>query len=85
MNNKLLAILLMFLMLFQACHEELVLESISNKKLIVVEGFITNNPGPYKVKISYSSQTDKPEYIPISDCIVTLFDNRQNPIKLTRK
>ena len=75
MNNKLLAILLMFLMLFQACHEELVLESISNKKLIVVEGFITNNPGPYKVKISYSSQTDKPEYIPISDCIVTLFDN----------
>ncbi len=35
-------------------------------RALVVDGLVTDRPGPYTVKLSYSSTVGKPEYIPAS-------------------
>ncbi len=75
MSTKNILIFIIFALSLQACREEFFLDSINHENLLVVEGFVTNEPGPYTIKLSQSAQTNKPQFIPFSNCIVSLHDN----------
>jgi hypothetical protein len=47
-------------------------------RMIVVEGMISNTPGPYTVYLSLSSSIDDPEFIPLSDYSVIISDDQGN-------
>ena len=57
-----------------ACKEEFLLNVGNDQNHIVVDGFITNEPGPYSIKISRSTNVVKPVKIPFSNCEVTIYD-----------
>ncbi len=49
---------------------------------LVVEGKISNKPGPYEVKVSRSSSVDNPRINPLSGCQVVISDDRGNSEEL---
>ncbi|MBE0638973.1 MAG: DUF4249 domain-containing protein [Bacteroidales bacterium] len=49
-----------------------------DEKLLVVEGMITNLPGPYTVTLSVSSSPSEPFYTPISGYSVSIQDDAGN-------
>jgi hypothetical protein len=73
--------LLVSIVLLQACQEYYTDPDIARgKELIVIEGLITNEPGPYKIKITKTrpyNQTGEESVIPepVSNVIVTITDN----------
>ncbi len=50
---------LLIILLIDACVERLDVPVIQSKKVLVVDGSITNQPGPHTVKLFYSSQLDE--------------------------
>lgn len=56
------------------CEEEINLDSKQYEELLVVEGAITNEPGPYTIKLSLSSKLESPKYKPYSGCTVTIYE-----------
>jgi len=46
--------------------------------LLVVDGKITNEAGPYTIKLSHSSSLSEPSQNPLSDAIVIISDNEGN-------
>lgn len=52
-------------------------------KLFVVDGLITNDPGPYTIRLSTSTSVDQPEYRPFTGAEVRLMDNTGNTEVLT--
>jgi|WetSurMetagenome_2_1015567.scaffolds.fasta_scaffold94391_2 hypothetical protein len=69
------------IILFQACQEYYTDPDIAKgEELIVIEGLITNEPGPYKVKIAKTLPYNRSEEesgipVPVSNVIVTITDN----------
>lgn len=57
------------------CKEEFSLEFNTNEKILVVEGGITNKPGPYSVRLSTTLPMNQPVRVPFEKCVVTIFDN----------
>jgi len=53
------------------------------ENLLVVEGMITNDPGPYTLKLSSSTHVDQPAYLPLSDYEPIISDNLGNSELLT--
>lgn len=47
----------------------------TSQSLIVVDGMISNLPGPYTVKLSLSTALENPQYLPLSGFSVTITDN----------
>ena len=47
-------------------------------RVLVVDGLVTDQPGPYTVKLSFSSTVDNAEYIPASGYQVQIFDDAGN-------
>ena len=47
-------------------------------KMLVVEGMISNLPGPYTVYLSSSAALDNPEFIPLSGYSVIISDDQGN-------
>ena len=76
------ALLLVSLVLFHACIDEYWPEINSYQNLLVVDGMINNGPGPVRVDLSLSTGTEKPEFIPLSGCEVTIEDNAGGTIIL---
>jgi len=69
--------ILIFIILFSlSCKEEFQLEIINDQESIVFEGFITNEPGPYIVKISKTTTINNSERIPFANCQVTIYDDK---------
>ena len=64
-----IAILFLF-----SCQEEIDLKSENYKELIVVDGNITNEPGPYTVKVSITTPLDDVKFRPLSNCEVKIFE-----------
>lgn len=64
----------MFLIL-SSCIDEYWPEVNKYENLIVVEGGITNEAGPYTIKISKSSPIDSSAYIPYPNCTITISDD----------
>lgn len=55
----------------------------SDESHIVVDGMISNLPGPYTVKLSLSSTIDTPKYVPLSDFMVRIMDDNGQDKLLT--
>jgi hypothetical protein len=45
---------------------------------VVVDGMITNDPGPYTVTLSRSSSVSQPAFLPLVGCEVSIMDNLGN-------
>ncbi len=55
-----------------SCVESYVPKVDRYENLLVVDGNITDQPGPYTVSLSLSSSVNQPEMTPISDCEVRI-------------
>lgn len=62
-----------------ACVDEY-LPDLGNKyqNLLVVDGMITNKPGPYTIRLSLSTSVNRPDFIPLEKAKVTISDNAGN-------
>jgi hypothetical protein len=86
---KALLNLFISLLLLQSCQEYYTDPDIANgAELIVIEGLMTNDPGPYKIKITRTlpynqSKTSSLIPEPVRNVIVTIMDNEGNAEQLT--
>ncbi|MCK5839897.1 MAG: DUF4249 domain-containing protein [Bacteroidales bacterium] len=55
------------------------------ENMLVVDGMITNKPGPYIVKLSFSTTVNEPAHIPLSNCEVMIMDDQGNSETLHEK
>mgnify|MGYP001316476617 CR=1 FL=1 len=79
-------LLIFFTLIFAlGCKEEILLDSVQNKKALVVDGFITNEPGPYRIRLTYTSNANQPEILPVTGCEVIIDDNTGNTEILIEK
>ncbi|WP_293908279.1 DUF4249 domain-containing protein [Sphingobacterium sp. UBA5670] len=82
--KKILAIIPLFLFLLASCEKEIDIDLNNSDPQIVIEGAITDQPGPYYVKISKSVNFSEPNsYPPVSGAYVTITDNNGNIDVLT--
>lgn len=65
-------IVVIFLLVVSACVEEYWPELTRYEDLLVVDGMITNEPGPYTVKLSISSSVRTPRWIPLPGATVVI-------------
>ena len=72
---KIRNIILILSLIVLGCKDEFLLESKTHQSIMVVDGVITNEEGPYMVKISKSAPVNHFAVIPYEDCIVTLIEN----------
>lgn len=70
-------------LLIFGCKEEFPIEFNSNEKILVIEGGITNKPGPYFVRLSTTLPINQPVRVPFKECVVTLFDDQGHSEILT--
>ncbi len=71
-------------MLFTSCEKTVDLKYKGNQSKIIIEGNITNEPGPYFVKITKSvSLSATGNYPTIDNAVVTISDNAGNSESLT--
>jgi hypothetical protein len=82
--RKLLLLLLPLLPL-PACIDEYWPEIDTYQNLLVVDGMITDGPGPFVVELSLSTNMNWPQYQPLSGCSVSIFDNTGDQIDLTEQ
>lgn len=57
-----------------ACRDEFMPEMDKYENLLVVDGIIANEPGPYTIKLSRTSNDNKPDYNPLPGCNVNLHE-----------
>ena len=74
---------MMAIAILYGCVEEYQPEIDEGKSVLVVNGAITDLPGPYMVRISTSSNTSDPKYHPLRNCVVTIADNLGNKAALS--
>jgi hypothetical protein len=62
-----------------SCVEEYWPEiGLKYENALVVDGMITDEPGPYTIRLSRSSAVSNPEFLPMINCEVTILDNLGN-------
>jgi len=74
--------LLIITLLFLGCEEEFDPEVVDYQNLLVVDGLMHNEAGPYTVKLSYSSTVSNPRFLPVSGCTVIINDRYGNTTQL---
>lgn len=78
-----IGIYLIFLLLVWACEERFAPEiKPSEENLLVVDGMISNLPGPYTVRLSMSSEMENPAFIPVSGFMISIIDDLGNSCNL---
>lgn len=81
---KFVGLLLVTLTVSTSCIDEYWPElGMKYENALVVDGMITDKPGPYKVKLSLSSAVNEADFIPMVGCEVTILDNLGNQEILT--
>ncbi|MCD6180467.1 MAG: DUF4249 domain-containing protein [Bacteroidales bacterium] len=69
----------LFLMINSSCVEEYTPElNLDNNHFLVVDGKISNFPGPYTIKLSYSSSILDTLFIPVSSATISISDDQGN-------
>lgn len=69
-----------------SCVEEFKIEIKNDQDYsLVIEGRITNKPGPYIMKLSTSTSLAFPEFVPLTGAIVQIADNEGNSETLTEE
>ncbi|MCD4793026.1 MAG: DUF4249 domain-containing protein [Bacteroidales bacterium] len=63
---------------FSGCIEPFDASIDKYENILVIDGIITDDPGPYTVKISRSTSTDNIQYIYVSGATVIISDNDGN-------
>jgi hypothetical protein len=77
---------LLFLILLNGCVTQFIPETEEEKELVVVEGLITDQPGPNTIKLSKSLPFGKKsEANPLTGCLVSLKDDLGNFYPLSEK
>jgi len=61
-----------------ACIDEYFPDVDKYENLLVVDGMITNEPGPYTINLSFSNNLQSDSLIPYSDCRMTISDDLGN-------
>jgi len=74
MIKKGLILFVIPLLVSSSCREEFMPDVEKYDNLLVVDGMITNEPGPYTIRLSRSSNVNKPDYNPLPDCHVILHE-----------
>lgn len=75
---------LIFLVLISAsCIDEYLPEIHKYENLLVVDGKITNGPGPFTVQLSLSTSVNLPKYTAYTGCTVFILDNEGTQEELT--
>jgi hypothetical protein len=74
---------LLFLILLTSCIDEYWPEMDRYENLLVVDGTLTDMPGPYTIRLSMTSRINSPQYNPLPGCSVTLLDNTGNAEQLS--
>ena len=82
---KIKNILLILLIITPGCKDEFLLELKNYEPIMVVEGLISNEPGPYTIKLSFAIPINETLEIPFEGCTVTLFENTDKSEVLTEK
>jgi len=86
MIKKVFIILIIPALVNSGCREEFMPEVNKYEDLLVVDGMITNEPGPYQITLSRSSSVNKPDFQPLSGCTVEITEeNSGNSIGLTER
>jgi hypothetical protein len=85
MRIKYYLLFFFFMVMIPSCVDEYwpVLSKYEN--LLVVDGLITDAPGPYTVRLSFSSVVKNPKEIPCSGCQVTFYDDSGDSEMLTEE
>ncbi len=68
-------IIILLIILISGCKEEFRLDFNTKDKILVVEGGITNNVGPYQIRLSTSLPINQPLRVPYENCVVAISDN----------
>ncbi|MBI9033667.1 MAG: DUF4249 domain-containing protein [Bacteroidales bacterium] len=76
-------ILLLILIVSNSCIEKYTPELEKYENLLVIDGMITNETGPYTIQLSTSSELYLPKNIPHTGAKITLSDNQGNTDILT--
>ncbi|NOQ24108.1 MAG: DUF4249 family protein [Bacteroidales bacterium] len=72
---KIKYVLIIVLIITLGCKDEFLLETDNYKPILVVDGLISNEKGPYIIKITQSTPVNEYGEIPFQGCKVTLFEN----------
>jgi hypothetical protein len=74
---------LLFILL-EGCVDPLKIELLPGTQKLVVDGLITNEPGPYEVKLSYSTSIDNAlkKAVGVTGAAVWIYDNANHSEKL---
>ncbi len=85
-SNYSFLIVFLIVVSFFSCVKPFVPDLENYEDLLVVDGGITNGPGPYTIKLSRSLHVQKSPYvIPYVKCIVEIADDAGNKVSLTEK
>ena len=61
-----------------SCIDEYWPEITKYQNIIVVDGKITSDPGPYTVQLSFSTDVNLPQLHPYASCLVSIHDDEGN-------
>lgn len=72
---KIKSLVAIFIIIFIGCKDEFFLTNDGFEPVLVVDGMITNEKGPYTIKITQSSPVNDEAKDPMEKCTVTLYEN----------
>ncbi|NOQ24105.1 MAG: DUF4249 family protein [Bacteroidales bacterium] len=80
---KIKYILIIFAIIILGCKDEFLIETTNYKPTMVVDGMITNEPGPYTIELSLDSPLPLEEEVCLKGCTVSLYENSDKSEVLT--
>jgi len=69
---KALPYIFLYILLLGGCREPFEPGSKGHESALVVDGLITDQPGPYKILLAQTARLDSPRFIPYTNCRVIL-------------
>lgn len=75
MIKKINIVLILAVLILSSCKDEFWPDLGDYENIIVVDGEITNEPGPYEVRLSVSTSVQNPEFTPYTGARVQIIDS----------
>ena len=75
MTRTINIVMALAMVILGSCREAYWPELKGYENLLVVDGLITDQPGPYEVRLSYSTSVQNPFLVPFKGAIVTIIDS----------
>src|SRR5688572_8835825 len=82
---KLIRLVPVFFLLLDGCIEKFEVPDLQSRVSLIVDGEITDKPGPYTVKLFRPAPEGNSELAPVSNANVTIHDDTGNSTLLTEK